>query len=286
MFRSTTRKIVLFAAAFALAGGGAFTAVTFTSSSVGASAGPPPLDHFTCYQTSVIKNSALPGFLAPPGTRFINQFAPNGFVPKVGKPVLHCNPTLKVVPTGAFPPVNPLSHLLCFKVTGPAPAFTNVHVANQFSPLDASGAPIPIPMIVGLPKLVCLPTWKSLSGPPNMPTPQPPNLDHFTCYGVKVAPGARFVPPTAIQLQDQFSPGALVGVKVGKPKLLCAPTTKILPTGQVFPTLGPNDLHLLCYAVSPTPIISPIFDQNQFGQGELAVKKTKLLCLPSVKTVP
>ena len=49
-------------------------------------------------------------------------------------------------------------------------------VTNQFG---ADG------LITGQPNLLCLPSWKSLKGPPNQKKPQPPGLSHFTCYPVR-----------------------------------------------------------------------------------------------------
>jgi hypothetical protein len=43
--------------------------------------------------------------------------------------------------------------------------------------------------------------------------------------------------------------------------------------------------HLLCFTVSQTPVISPIWDQNQFGTGELSISTVSTLCLPSSKVL-
>ena len=45
------------------------------------------------------------------------------------------------------------------------------------------------------------------------------------------------------------------------------------------------DAHLLCFQVSLTPVITPVWDQNQFGTGQLAIGQTRTLCLPSSKVL-
>ncbi len=48
--------------------------------------------------------------------------------------------------------------------------------------------------------------------------------------------------------------------------------------------------HMLCYPVSQTPVISPVFDQNQFvtsppGGVPVTIEHTTFLCVPSTKTI-
>ena len=45
------------------------------------------------------------------------------------------------------------------------------------------------------------------------------------------------------------------------------------------------DQHLLCYAVTKTPIHTPVWAENQFGAPKMSVGKTKWLCVPSEKRV-
>ena len=42
-------------------------------------------------------------------------------------------------------------------------------------------------------------------------------------------------------------------------------------------------MHLLCFAVTKTPIRNPVYAQNQFGSATMHVGITRLLCLPSKK---
>ncbi len=43
--------------------------------------------------------------------------------------------------------------------------------------------------------------------------------------------------------------------------------------------------HLLCFPVTKTPIVSPIWDKNQFGTSASKVLRSKWLCLPSFKKI-
>jgi hypothetical protein len=267
LFRTGIGKVGLAAGTVALGVGAWLVVVPPSAGAAGAAPQPPGLDHFLCYKATAS------GFKPPTGVLLQNQFNRAGFHPVIGPVTMHCNPTAKFLPTGqVFPINNPDAHLLCFKITATQPSHL-VAVQNQFGQAK---------MTTSSPTSLCLPSWKSLTGPPNRPTPQPPGLDHFTCYPVKLVPGSgQFTPPNPVGVQDQFTPQP-VPVTVGPPKLLCLPTQKTLPTGQVFPISNP-EAHLLCFKVSPTPIINPVFDQNQFGTGVVNIMKTKFLCLPSFK---
>jgi hypothetical protein len=230
-----------------------------------------PVDHQLCY-------TAEGKYQIPPKVTLFNQFAPKGFAPKIGSVAYHCNPVVKTLPTGArFPITNPAAHLLCFNIVAPTAqdkTFT-VRVTNQFGSGILKTRP---------PNLLCLPSWKSLKAPPNQKVIQPPGLSHFTCYPVSAVAGtAGFKPPPAVLLQDEFAPKA-VEVKVSAtPQELCLPTEKITPAGTTK-IVNPVT-HLLCFAVSETPIIPNVWDQNQFGTSEIQIVATKWLCLPSTKEV-
>jgi hypothetical protein len=276
--RLTAAKVALGIAMIALS-------VVGVTASAGGSAGAatfPPVDHQLCYKAAVTP----PGFVIPsPGSvRLINQFTPNGIVPTIGALKYNCNPVQKTVKTAAgstvTPITNPDAHLACFKITAPTQSPVTVSVTNQFG----TGT-----LNVGQPKLLCLPTWKSLTGPPSEPTNQPPNLNHFTCYSVTYVPGtAPFKVPGSVSLLDEFSPTASVPVTVATPQLLCLPTEKIIQPAAggtvTYPIINPKK-HLLCFGVSQTPFPTTVFDLNQFGESSVNILKTKLLCLPSNKTV-
>jgi hypothetical protein len=259
-------KAVL-AGAAALLATGATAASASTLAGAGA-ATPIPVDHQLCY-TATAK-----GFSVPKDVRLVNQFSPKGFRPKIAATVLLCNPAIKVLPTGAVVPItNPRAHLACFTITAPLQPVHLVVVSNQFGQA---------PLTTGQPNLLCLPSWKSLSGPPRMKPAQPPGLSHFTCYQVKLASKAGFHPPP-IKLRDEFAPRP-VSVQVSPvPAELCLPTEKILP-GQVFKIVNPVT-HLLCFPVTPTPTRPRVFAQNQFGTAVVTIRHTSMLCVPSVKRI-
>jgi len=240
---------------------------------------PKGLSHFLCYNATPTN-----GFQIPPSVLLQNQFNKAGFTPTIGQtPLVHCNPVTKTVTstTGkktVYKALNTNAHLLCYPITAPTqPTFT-VSVTNQFGTAQ---------LMTGQPQGLCLPTWKSLTGPPNKTPVQPPKLSHFTCYPVQYVPGTPpYQPPPNVMLQDQFSTSP-VPVQIGPPVELCVPTTKtiISPTGKkVYKMINPK-AHLLCFEVTPTPFPPFVFDQNQFGTDQVNLQSTDVLCLPSFKTI-
>ncbi len=276
--RSTAMKVVIVLGLVVLTTGGVLLGIEGTSGAGPAAA--PAVDHQLCYSASAT------GFKVPPASRvrLIDQFAPNGIVPiRIGPLAVNCNPVVKTVITPAggkkvTPVTNPNAHLACFPIGVAKQPTKTVRVTNQFG----TGF-----LNVGQPTILCLPSWKSLTGPPKETTAQPPGLNHFTCYSVTYLPGsAPFKVPGTVSLRDEFAPKA-VTVKVGAPELLCLPTEKIITssTGSKTYRIINAAEHLLCFAVSKTPIKSPVFDLNQFGFGKVTIKQTSTLCLPSLKKV-
>jgi hypothetical protein len=231
----------------------------------------PKLSHQLCY-TSVAR-----GFTIPGGVRLYNQFSPHGFIPRIGRAVMNCNPVIKTVSvpsagtTKTYPITNPAGHLACFSITErhqktPAP----IAVRNQFG----TGT-----LFLSQPSLLCLPTWKSLTKPPAHPTSEPPGLDHVTCYPAQ-GPESFAIPPV-VKLRDEFDRKPVIAKVSPLANLVCAPTRKVVK-GKVYKILHPLNL-LVCYPVGPTPIRTPVFDQNQFGHATVIIKQTQELCLPSVR---
>jgi hypothetical protein len=102
---------------------------------------PDGLDHFKCYR---VKGQAIN---VPVGLR--DQFtAAVGRI--VGKPVLLCNPTIKVHGANTFPINHPREHLVCYKVT-PHQFSIVVAAVNQF----ANGQ-----LTIQNPKMLCVPSRK------------------------------------------------------------------------------------------------------------------------------
>jgi hypothetical protein len=230
---------------------------------------PPPVDHQLCYTASGTQ------FKIPAGVRLVNQFSPNGFVPKISPGlVVHCNPVAKTLPTGkVFPITNPNAHLACFTIAAPTAQPTpEVVVTNQFGSAELQPSQ---------PNLLCVPSWKSLTGPPGKTPTTPPGLNHFTCYPVKVVSG-HYTPP-AVMLQDEFAKAPVNAEVNPVPVELCLPTEKIIGK-KVFPIINPT-MHLLCFPVTKTPIIPTVWDENQFGTSVVKIKATTWLCPPSTKKI-
>lgn len=263
LMRSVRIRWILPVAIIAVAVPGAVAGMAAASPSPAAA--PPPVDHQLCYTASAAS------FHIPAGIVLKNQFSPNGFMPTVTSLVIHCNPVQKTLPSGQiFPITNPNAHLACFTLTAPTQPTPLVKVTNQFG--SATLQP-------GQPNLLCLPTWKSLTGPPNKTPNQPPGLNHFTCYPVKLVSGAYAPPP--VKLLDEFASANVSATVNPVPTELCLPTEKIVG-GVDYPIINAAT-HLLCYPVSATPIKPQVWDQNQFGTSVLAINKTTTLCLPSTK---
>jgi hypothetical protein len=230
-------------------------------------AAPPPVDHQLCYKASAT------GFHIPLGVVLKNQFSPGGFMPAITSMVLHCNPVQKTLPNGTvFPVTNPDAHLACFTITAPTQPTPTVIVTNQFGSAT---------LVPSQPNLLCLPSWKSLTGPPNKTPNQPPGLNHFTCYPVHVVSGSYH--PPVVKLLDEFAASPVSATVNPIPTRLCLPTEKIVG-GADYPIINPTT-HLLCFPVSPTPIRPQVWDQNQFGTGVVTITQTNSLCLPSTKQV-
>ena len=255
------RRVAVSAALILLAGGG--TAGGVAAASAAAKPAPPPLSHQLCYLASGT------GFKTPSAVTLKNALNPAGFAPTIGRVTLHCNPVAKTLPSGkTFPITNAPAHLACLSITTPPQPVHSLAVTNQFGIADVT---------TGQPNLLCLPSWKSLTGPPHRTPVQPPGLDHFTCYPVTISQGAYTPPP--VQLQDEFA-SKPVSARVGAvPAELCMPTTKIVG-GKTFPIIHPAG-SLLCFPVTATPHPAAVYDQNQFGTAKLAIGPTHWLCPPS-----
>jgi hypothetical protein len=213
-------------------------------------------------------------FTIPIGIVLVNQIGTTTH-PNITKlPKDHCNPVRKVDNTGDYPISNPAAHLLCFPYTAAGQPSKTFDVQNQFGKAT---------LTLKNSSELCLPTWKSLTGPPNKTPNQPPNLAHFTCYPVTVQSGS-YDPVNPIQLQDQFMPGLQSAQVNATPSVLCLPTTKKVNNKTYTADLkGP---HLLCFPVGTVGNSHQVWDENQFGTKPLFLGQTDRLCLPSTKTKP
>jgi hypothetical protein len=231
------------------------------------------VDHQLCYAAAGKFKIPVTATGAP-GVVLKNQFSPNGFVPLI-RPGLgfHCNPVTKIVhtPSGAkaYKVTNPAAHLACLPLTPQKPQPTNkVVVTNQFGSAT---------LVTQQPNLLCLPSWKGLTGPPGKKPTTPPGLSHFACYPVGVANGAYTPPPVA--LKDEFATKPVAARVTPVPQELCVPTEKLV--GRRDYRIVDPATDLLCFYVTTTPFKKKVWDENQFGTSPVYIKATKWLCVPS-----
>jgi hypothetical protein len=229
------------------------------------------LDHFLCYA------AAGPNFAVPSNVSLQNFLNPAKFSPPFAGVSALCNPAIKRVisptSTSTSKVVHPSGHLLCWTIEHQNRPQAVV-LANQFGTAS---------MIAGSPTKFCAPTWLSKKGNPNKKPDAPPNLDHFTCYPLTMAPTPdySFKVPGSVKVEDLFSAPKFVIVKFGVANQLCVPTTKYIP-GAVFPPVSTADLSLVCFPTNKTPVWKVAFAENQFGQAEvLPSAPPEELCLPS-----
>jgi hypothetical protein len=282
LFRSRPRRVLTCLGVVAVA---ATAFAVALPSAHGAGSGPTDVDHFLCYASSAVSTAAAPQFPQKPvAVELQNQFVPAGTFVALAGLNLHCNPVQKTTPDGVVTPINnPAAHLACWAIKtnpfGTVAVSHTVVVTNQFGQGQ---------LVTGPPRSLCLPSFKDdVNNPPQFPPEiQPPDLDHFTCYPVAYpsATVPHFKPPAPVLLQDQFGQWS---VTVGAPRLLCVPTQKTVdPAVPGQPVLHP-EAHLLCFggSVTPTFVARTLFDKNQFGIGQVNVKRTFALCVPSFKDI-
>ena len=192
--------------------------------------------------------------------------------------MVHCNPVEKILPTGqVFPITNPNAHLACFNIKPPSTQPTpTVQVTNQFG----TGTLIP-----GQPNLLCVPSWKSLTGPPGKKPAHAAQAQPLHLLPGAAGPWHAAVQPAAGHAQGRVRTKGAVNATVNPvPTELCLPTEKILASGKVFPIINPA-MHLLCFPVTKTPIIPKVWDENQFGTSVVHIQATNWLCVPSTKKI-
>lgn len=104
---------------------------------------PTDLDHFKCYRVK--------GESALAVVSLKDQFQRAGNL-AVGRPIMLCNPALKVHGANTFPILHPKAHLVCYKITV-VPFQINVQTKNQFRAE---------PLAVGNPNMLCVPSKKKI----------------------------------------------------------------------------------------------------------------------------
>jgi len=236
-----------------------------------------PIDHQQCYTAVAVKSTAItgPNFPGTPGAvQLVDPF--NNLFAGIGKVSTLCNPAKKTLPSGVTTPItNPAAHLVCWGIKPNTPNLPAVPLSNQFG-----NGTLQLTAL----KNLCLPSWKDLGSPANLPTSTntPPGLDHYTCYtAVHPAGTPNFKPPASVQIADEF--GSFTA-KVNAVTMACFPVKKILVPGTtgtqvLFPNVG-----YVCWKLTPGTAVtlpSVAYAENQFGIGAVAPRAVGPLCVPS-----
>lgn len=211
------------------------------------------LDHFWCYNTD--------GDPINEPVDLKDQFNPITVTKTVGKPKLFCNPAQKKHGDRVFKIIDPNAHLTFYEIDTPTAELIRVAVKNQFG---RSQLKVYQPALY-----LATPTKKD-----NLP--EPTALDHFKCYQVK---GRALNVP--VGLKDQWHRSK--NLVVGKPVLLCAPTSKV-HRDKTFEIQHPK-AHLVCYRLPEKQFTRVPLATDQFTSRQLVVNNPNLLCVPSTKTV-
>jgi len=172
------------------------------------------------------------------------------------------------------------THLVCHKIK-------DARVAGQPKPDKFPGREVRVThqlatltLDLTTPATLCVPTAKGVAeAPPPLATS---GVDHFKCYKAKLPKGAPKWEEQIVTLADQFETKETV---VGKPALVCTPVDQD-GEGIKDPTR-----HLACHRIKdqstkpkqPKFVPTEVFTENQFGPGQLELKKPGLLCLPATK---
>lgn len=198
----------------------------------------------------------------------------------VNKPAVLCNPAS--VDERAIN--DRKTHLEGYQVSRPRgePKFKaqkDIGIKNEFHPNGE--------LLVDVTKLqrLLVPTAKSVTGPVAALDPDKNDVDHFTCYAVKLSKGApKFPTDLQVQVIDQFDQPRLYQVK--GPKRLCAPADK---NGEGVKN---PETHLMCYKVTPLRgqpkfvRVPTLYVTNQFGREIDVATSPDDLCVPSSKILP
>jgi hypothetical protein len=210
------------------------------------------LDHYTCYP-------AIGSKFTEKVVKLSDQFETKDT--RVLAPTGLCAPTDK----NGEGIVDRTAHLVCHNIRDVPgqPAFQprTVAVTNQFT-----GGTRHILKVNSVASL-CLPSLKSLDGPPPATAPLP-NISHYKCY-VVVQQSPAFT-ARRVSLQDQFQTSQPLAFS---PTRLCNPVSK-----NDEPIITQE--HLVCY-----PIRWRAFTRHQLGSLRLEDQMRRTLCVPSTKEI-
>jgi len=236
-------------------------AVALVASALVTGAGPATaqapeevLSHFLCYRGTFAPFDDVPNIV------FEDDF--DTLTTTVARPHLFCNPVRKTRRDIVTKIVDRRQHLKAYRLRAPAPTdqfFPSV--SNQFGQAQ-------IITIENRPKRTLVPTRK-------FPHDAPVDLDHFTCYDVKDGKAI----DRRVQLKDQFTSFT---TRVGRPRMLCNPASKIHIGGPSFPRQHAT-ANLLCYGIEPRRLDPPQGRRtvNQFERARVRSEVAVQLCVPS-----
>lgn len=211
----------------------------------------PSGDHFKCYKSR--------GDFSPVNVTLADQFETK--LTTVRKIDNYCD----TVDKNSEGVNDPAARLLCYKiksVAGPLPFVKqNITAENQFGAQS---------FLMKKPLSLCVPSVDSGGS-------IAPDLDHFKCYKAKGS-----LAPRTVALQDSLESKNTLVIR---PETFCAPVDK---NSEGIP--NPN-AYLTCYRITDSQGQSPLEPRdvvinNQFGSQMLSLKRSRLLCVPSLLTSP
>ncbi len=242
----------------------------------GDAANPPgaPDDHFLCYTARV--SAGTSPFVSVPGLHLVDAFEDARFTAR--KLALYCAPADKN-DEGISNAAIALTSYQIKLAPGSTPfrRRTTLAVTNQFGMLVVDALK---------PDTLLVPTAQGSGGTtPPPPDPAAHNVDHYTCYKIRVSAGApRFPHGVQASVADEFtSPAKRLDLR--KPAHLCVPVDKD-DAGLKNPA-G----YFLCYQVRPAVGEPPhvrrlgVSIDNDLGPLTLDTKREQELCVPSVLDV-
>jgi hypothetical protein len=201
-----------------------------------------------------------------------NQFTPSGFAATVQRQSeWHCNPVKTTLQTAGGPEVfgvaHPAVHFACSSYTGNWQPLL-VQAANEYGSANLS--------LQGTGPY-CIPSWKSLTGPPGKTPKAPSGMSHFACYGIKSVVSGSYATPV-ITMKDEFDKTA-IKEQIGLPSFICMPSAA--HEGSAFYPIN-NSAGLLCLGAVETRHPATVWDENEFGTAKMTISKTvQELCVPS-----
>jgi len=205
--------------------------------------GPVNLDHYKCYLAS--------GADVDIGVFLQDQFQSSSAL--VGTPSLFCTPAAKNGETI----LDPITHLTCYDIQGPAVAPGPIPILNQF---------LPAPDVLQLsePEKLCVPSTKQVL------QPQP---DHYQSYPISAATA---LDGPIVQIDDQF----------GSQTTDLGPSTRFLvPVDKNDEGISDPISHMTCYDIVDGAPAPPVISTNQFGAQPLTLGDPNSLCVPTEKLI-